>query len=166
MRLWFLRACCAVAEGAVVPLAAPVGVPRGPTLAGPASLCVAAVLGDAQRRVSVAGGREGMPRSLGSVYGGSVTRFLGGSLRGIVRRDIATRGVVSFGVAVSRDGSTLLVSDGDGGSQAIHEYSVADGSRLRVIGGKGDGPLQFYGPSQRPTTLCLWQSATTSECKC
>ncbi len=132
----------------MVPLAAPVVVPRGPTLAGPASLCVAAVLGDAQRRLSVAGGREGMPRSLGSVYGGSVTRFLGGSLRGIVRRDIATRGVVSFGVAVSRDGSTLLVSDGDGGSQAIHEYSVADASRLRVIGGKGDGPLQFYGPSQ------------------
>jgi tripartite motif-containing protein 71 len=50
-------------------------------------------------------------------------------------------------VAVSRDGTTLLVSD-NGGSHTIHEFSVADGSRLRVIGGAGDGPLQFRGPNQ------------------
>jgi DNA-binding beta-propeller fold protein YncE len=54
----------------------------------------------------------------------------------------------SNGVAVSRDGSTLLVSDCDGGSHAIHEFRVADGSRLRVIGGAGDGPLQFSYPRQ------------------
>ncbi len=54
----------------------------------------------------------------------------------------------SNGVAVSRDGSTLLVSDYDGGSHAIHEFRVADGSRLRVIGGAGDGPLQFKNPCQ------------------
>jgi DNA-binding beta-propeller fold protein YncE len=54
----------------------------------------------------------------------------------------------SNGVAVSRDGSTLLVSDNCGGSDAIHEFSVADGSRLRVIGGAGDGPLQFRSPHQ------------------
>ncbi len=59
-------------------------------------------------------------------------------------------------MAVSCDGSTLLVSDYSGGSHAIHELRVADGSPLRVIGkkswigmrGAGDGPLQFNGPRQ------------------
>jgi DNA-binding beta-propeller fold protein YncE len=112
-------------------------------------VCVAAVLGDAERRVAVLGGREGMPRSLGSVYGGSVTRFLGGGCRGIVSRVIATADVKSFsnGVAVSRDGCTLLVTD-YGGSDAVHAFRVADGSRLRVIGSWGDGPLQFKEPCQ------------------
>ncbi len=55
---------------------------------------------------------------------------------------------MSNGVAVSRDGSTLLVSDYNGGSHAIHEFRVSDGSRLRVIGGAGDGPLQFKSPHQ------------------
>jgi hypothetical protein len=87
-----------------------------------------------------------MPRSLGSVYGGAVTRFLGG-LRGVVSRVIATPGVCGS-IAVSRDGSSLLVSDCKGGSHAVHEYSVADGSLRRVIGGAGDGPLQFRGPRQ------------------
>ncbi len=54
----------------------------------------------------------------------------------------------SNGVAVSRDGATLLVSDFNGGSDAIHVFCVADGSRLRVIGGAGDGPLQFKHPCQ------------------
>ncbi len=112
-------------------------------------VCVGAVLGDALRRVAVLGGREGMPRSLGSVYGGSVTRFLGGC-RGVASRVIATPGVQSWsnGVAVSCDGSTLLVSHYDGGSDAIHVFRVSDGSRLRVIGGVGDGPLQFGEPRQ------------------
>jgi DNA-binding beta-propeller fold protein YncE len=72
------------------------------------------------------------------------------AFRGEVSRIIATAGVQSFsnGVAVSRDGSTLLVSDGGGGSHAIHEFSVAGGSRLRVVGGAGDGPLQFKNPRQ------------------
>jgi DNA-binding beta-propeller fold protein YncE len=113
-------------------------------------MCVAAVLGDALRRVAVLGGREGVPRSLGSVYGGCVTRFLGGGCRGVVSRVIDTPGVESHGngVAVSRDGCTLLVSDTDGGSHAIHAFGVVDGSRLRVIGGAGDGPLQFKSPCQ------------------
>jgi tripartite motif-containing protein 71 len=55
---------------------------------------------------------------------------------------------VCNGVAVSRDGSTLLVADCDGGSHAIHVFRVADGLRLRVIGGTGDGPLQFKNPRQ------------------
>jgi DNA-binding beta-propeller fold protein YncE len=70
--------------------------------------------------------------------------------RGVESRVIATVGLKSYsnGVAVSRDGSTLLVSDRSGGSHAIHEFRVADGSRLRVIGGAGDGPLQFKNPCQ------------------
>jgi tripartite motif-containing protein 2/3/tripartite motif-containing protein 71 len=112
---------------------------------------VAAVLGDALRRVAVLGGREGMPRSLGSVYSGSVTRFLGGGCRGVVSRVIATPGVKSWsnGVAVSRDGSTLLVADSAiGGSHTIHTLRVGDGSLLRVIGSRGTGPLQFKQPHQ------------------
>jgi DNA-binding beta-propeller fold protein YncE len=111
---------------------------------------VGAVLGDAERRVSVLGGREGMPRSLGSVYGGSVTRFLGGGCRGVASRVIAIGGVESWsnGVAVSRDGSMLLVSDSFGGSHAIHAFRVVEGSLLRIIGGAGDGPLQFKYPYQ------------------
>jgi DNA-binding beta-propeller fold protein YncE len=109
---------------------------------------VAAVLGDVLHRISVLGGRDGVPRSLGSVYGGVVTRFLADGFRGEESRVIDTPGVKSWsnGVSVSRDGSTLLVSDCDG--DAIHEFRVADGSRLRVIGGYGEGPLQFKDPRQ------------------
>jgi DNA-binding beta-propeller fold protein YncE len=92
-----------------------------------------------------------MPRSLGSVYGGAVTRFLGGNLRGIVSRVIDTPGVESTGVAVSVDGTTLLVSDGGylGSSHAIHELSMVDGERRRVVGGVvGNEPLRFYVPRQ------------------
>jgi DNA-binding beta-propeller fold protein YncE len=97
---------------------------------------VAAVLRDAEHRVAVLGGREGMPRSLGSVYGGSVTRFLGGSLRGVVSRVIDTSCVrLANGVAVSRDGSTLLVPDCSRESLGICVLSVAHNSLLRVIGG-------------------------------
>ncbi len=65
-------------------------------------------------------------------------------------RDIVTPGVKSDsnGLAVSRDGSTLLVSDYTSGSHAIHEYRIADGVRLRVVGDAGDGPLQFKSPLQ------------------
>ncbi len=116
----------------------------------PPDVCVAAVLGDALRRVSVLGGREGMSRSLGSVYGASVTRFLGGSLRGVVSRVISTPGVKAWsnGIAVSRDGCTLLASDCWGNSHAIHEFDVGDGSLRRVVGSEGASPLQFSGPCQ------------------
>jgi DNA-binding beta-propeller fold protein YncE len=110
-------------------------------------VCVAAVLRDVLHRVAVLGGREGMHRSLGSAYSGSVTRFLGGGLQGVESRVIDTPGVksVSNGVAVSRDGSTLLVSNCGGGSQAIHEFRVANGSLVR---GAGEGPLQLRHPRQ------------------
>ncbi len=79
-----------------------------------------------------------------------MTRFLGGGLRGVASRVIAMRGVKSYcnGVAMSRDGSTLLVSDHSGVTRAIHEFVVADGSQRRVVGGKGHGPLDFDGPGQ------------------
>ncbi len=69
---------------------------------------------------------------------------------GDVSRTIVTHDVksVSNGVAISRDGSELLLTDGHGTSHAIHVYSMADGSRLRVIGSLGDGPLQFRRPHQ------------------
>jgi hypothetical protein len=144
-RLLWLRAVCVVAEGADTLLYHTAR--RAPSSSRcPPDVCVGAVLGDAEHRVAVLGGREGMPRSLGSVYAGSVTRFLGGSLRGVVSRVIDTPGVHSDinGVAVSRDGRTLLVTDGMyDGSHAIHEFDLADGSRRRVIRGKGDGQLEF-----------------------
>jgi DNA-binding beta-propeller fold protein YncE len=152
-RLLWLRAVCAVAEGADVPLSHTVRRASSSTSSSrcPPDVCVAAVLGDAELRVAVLGGREGMPRSLGSVYAGSVTRFLGGSLRGVVSRVIDTLGVVCS-VALSIDGSTLLASDGGvGGSDSIHEFNIVDGSLVRVVGTNGVGPLQFRQPQQ----LCI-----------
>jgi hypothetical protein len=141
-RLWWLRACCAVAEGAAVPL-------RHST-ASQAAACVSAVLSDDLRRLSVLGGREGMPRSLGSVYCGAVTRFIGGGCRGAVSRIIAMRGGVSYegGVAVSRDGSRLLVTDRDGGSDAVIDVHWSGGPRERVFSNSGEGPLDFNSPCQ------------------
>jgi DNA-binding beta-propeller fold protein YncE len=51
---------------------------------------------------------------------------------------------------VSRDGSTLLVSDFSGGSHSISAYNVADGVRKTVFGGPtaGSGPLQLNHPAQ------------------
>ncbi len=151
-RLLFLRSLCAVAEGADVSLSRTAHHASSSSRCPP-DVCVAAVLGDAEHRVAVLGGREGMPRSLGSVYGGSVTRFLGGSLRGVVSRVIDTPGVKSYcnGIALSVDGSTLLLSDDAWDEYGnFHELSLVD-SRRRVIGGKDDGQLQFRGPRQ----LCV-----------
>jgi DNA-binding beta-propeller fold protein YncE len=149
-RLLWLRSVCAVAEGADVPL--PHSALDDSSSRCPPDVCVAAVLDDAEHRAAVLGGREGMPRSLGSVYGGSVTRFLGGSLRGAVSRVIDTPGVKSSrcGIAVSVDGSTVLVVESDisGDRYTIHELRTADGSQCRVVGGSGDGPLQFKRPLQ------------------
>ncbi len=146
VRLCWLQSVCAVAEGADVRLS--LGE-LDVSSRCPADGCVAAVLGDALRRVSVLGGREGMPRSLGSVYGGAVTRFLGGDvvfdISRVIEPDFKGRG---SGVAVSRDGSTLLVLGKNDRSHAIHAFSVADGSRLRVVGSEGSGPLQFSNPVQ------------------
>ncbi len=57
------------------------------------------------------------------------------------------------GLAVTCDGSRLLMSDTAGGSHAIHEFQVDAGrsfslTYLRVVGTPGTGPLQFHGPRQ------------------
>jgi hypothetical protein len=121
--LAFLRALCVIAEGAVVASSA-------------AMNCVAAVLGDPWGRLSVMGGRAGMPRSLGSVLGSAVVRFLGG-FRDKESRSIPMR---RFGsIAISRDGATLYVS-----ADGVHAYILATGAHLRSVGvGWGVGPLQF-----------------------
>ena len=137
---WFavLRALCAVGEGAGVYSAG----------ASTAAQCVAAVLGDALRRLTTLGGCKGMPRSLNSIFASRVVRFVGG-LRCTARR-IPTPGLCSLdnGLAVTRDGSTLMVSDTNGASQALHTFCVKTGAHLRTIGGVGDGPLQFRRPGQ------------------
>jgi DNA-binding beta-propeller fold protein YncE len=156
-RLLWLRAVCAVAEGADVPLSH--ATRRASSSSCPPDVCVAAALGDVEHRVAVLGGREGMPRSLGSVYAGSVTRFLGGAFRGVVSRVIVQEVAGKCpswgecgGVAVSVDGCTLLVSDrARYGSHTIHEISAVDGSLRRVIGSEGRGPLQF----REPYDLCI-----------
>jgi hypothetical protein len=63
-----------------------------------------------------------------------VTRFLGGSFRGVVSRVIdhsAGLWELGDGIAVSRDGSTLFVTAGR--REIVYECRVDDGSRLRVV---------------------------------
>jgi hypothetical protein len=114
----------------------------------PPDVCVAAVLGDELHRVTALGGHEGMPRSLGSVYGGSVTRYLGGGLRGVVARIIPTPGVEASdnGIAFSADGRTLLLADT--GTDALCEYRIDDGTPQRVIHGGDSGGLPYHAPGQ------------------
>jgi hypothetical protein len=134
VRQWALRAICAVAEGAHV-------------LLDSASGAVTAALGDAQQRVAALGGRQGMPRSIGTLYGGLIVLFLGTDFRGTRTRVVAARLPAPWGetnrfhcIAVTRDGSTLLMLPPM--SNYIYVYSVADGALLRVVGA-GSGPLQF-----------------------
>jgi hypothetical protein len=137
-RLAFIKAACAVAEGAHV-------VRDG------AGSCVAAALDDPQCRVCVMGGRQGLPRSLGSVYAGSVVRFLGGFV-GQQRRVVLMPGSlpVCGTVTVTRDGSLLLILGTFGFAFGLHVFRGADGVFLRTIGCEGgrDGPLQFRRPRQ------------------
>jgi DNA-binding beta-propeller fold protein YncE len=120
---------------------------------------VAAVLGDALHRVSLMGGREGVARSLGSVLGASVALFLGGDLRGGLRRHITrcplsdhTHGEPIFNsVTFSRDGSTLLAPDAFGMTGTVHVFDAHTFERRRVVGHDGNGPLGFRQPHQ----LCV-----------
>jgi hypothetical protein len=109
-----MTACCAVNEGGhVVNEADAAKEPRLDAAMTSAALCVAAVLGDDERRMTIMGGREGFARSLGSVYAGSVTRFLGGSIKHrvanaahSVRLPLYSKLLSS--IAVSRDGKHIL----------------------------------------------------------
>jgi hypothetical protein len=137
VRLWALQALCAVAEGARV------------VAASDAADAVSAALNDAQQRVAVLGGRKGMPRSIGSLYGGLIVLFVGTDFRGEAERGVVpgTLADIFDSIAVTRDGLTLLAvghtySDED----FMYVYRIADGELIRVLGESGDGPLQFRGP--------------------
>ncbi len=134
--------------------------------ASPSAACVAAVLGDALHRMSVLGGREGMSRSLGSVYGGSVTRFLGGGCRGLESRVIATHDLRLYvnGVAVSVDGSTLLVSDVEGGSPSTSSVSstARDGVSSAVVAMGHCSSYFHVRCGSHPTASCLSLTAATT----
>ncbi len=152
---WFalLRALCAVAEGAVVLAPHPLvstdaAAASAAASAAAAAACVAAVLGDTLQRLSTMGGREGMPRSVGSLWGSFVVRFAGG-FRGVQRRVIKTASVKSLlpSAAVTRDGSKLLVTAGYH-TTGIRVYCVTTGAYLGSVGCRGDKPLQFEMPTQ------------------
>jgi DNA-binding beta-propeller fold protein YncE len=123
---------CAVAEGA--------RVCADENTASAAAF--AAALRDAPCRLCGLGGREGMPRSLGSVYACAVTLFLGSAFRGVERRCLH-RGAYG-GVAVRRDGTVLLTSY----MNRVDHVRVSDGRLLGSVGGHGRGALQFRVPCQ------------------
>jgi hypothetical protein len=133
----YLKALCAFAEGAAVVV---------PPCSAEVALCVIALFADAQRRVARLGGREGMSRSIGSLYGGLVALFLGSTFRGRVTRTFATQFTSCGGVAITRDGSAVLISNFCYGDDAIYVFHPETGELLRIIGCKGYGQLQFNFP--------------------
>lgn len=116
----FLRAVTAVAEGAEV-------------AAG--TDAVAAALNDAPRRVCALGGREGMPRSLRSVYACYITHFIGGPRWQETRFAPLPKDLCGLygGITVSRDGLRLFIA-----YHAVHMVvvvSVWSGKELARICG-------------------------------
>ena len=99
---------------------------------------VAAVLADPQWRLAVAGARETMPFSLGSVYAGSVTRFLGGDARKTEHRvhlDAAQHIVCA---ALNADASVLAIvclSPGIQCELAWHDLASGCVFRKRLVTG-------------------------------
>ena len=105
-RMRFMRAVAAVAEGADVVEA---GADAAAAAVAPAA---AAALKDALRRVCAFGGREGMPRSLRSVYACYIAHFIGApqwqeTRYALLPKDL--RGLYG-GIAVSRDGLRLFIA--------------------------------------------------------
>jgi hypothetical protein len=109
-RLAFLRALVAVAEGAVTGAVTDAETETetetedDSARTTPAQKTVATLLRDP--RFYVMGGREGMPRSCGSVYAGAATRYLGDGFSG-VKRTIHVSRHICF--AASRDGKRFYV---------------------------------------------------------
>jgi hypothetical protein len=97
-RLLFLTSVCAVAEGACGSVA-----PDADAL----SVAVAAVLLDAQGRLTRLGSRPGQARSVASVLCANVAWFLGGVLHGAPRARHFTKAPTAR-LAASADGRTLL----------------------------------------------------------
>jgi hypothetical protein len=88
--------------------------------------------------VSVLGGRAGVPRSLGSVYAGSVTRFLGPSFRGDVVGVVVTAGSVSSlnGIACCRCGLHVLVGDRSSLARGVTLFGVRDDTSRMLVSGR------------------------------
>lgn len=130
----------------VAGVAAGIAVPRCGSKS-PAAICVSAVLGDPLGRVTVLGGRDNLPWSLGSANGGKVAQFLnGGPIQG--RREAQTEysGPHVTCVVPKPDGSGYLAT-------SILDTNLfelnRDGTIKRVIGkGYGHGELKFYIPTQ------------------
>ncbi len=133
-RLGLVKALCAVAEGAAVVTGDD----------GDASCCtVAAALHDAQRRFAVLGGRDGMPRSVGSEYAGWAGLFLGSTFTGSTGRLTALSREIDEracrGVAVTRDGSLCFASC----CSCIWVLRVHEGVVLQIVGRSGIRALEF-----------------------
>jgi hypothetical protein len=127
----FLTALAHVAEGAkVVPVHA-----HGAAYAA---------LADPPRRLCTFHGRDGMAHALGSVYACFVTLFLGGCFRGQEQRRIHTYMFACGGMAVTQDGSTLLLTDTY--YDCIRLFAVADGTHLKDVGRRGTEASQFLNP--------------------
>lgn len=128
MRVCWLAAVCAVGEGADVPL--PSSSDDHGVRDEDGAAVVREVLRDVQR-VSVLGGIEGRPRSLGSVLGGIITRFLTPGISSHPRKvvSVPTRGICK-GIAVGLDGSSLYMSTRTPYTHKVINISTEDGSLL------------------------------------
>lgn len=125
-RLLWLRALCAVAEGAAV--------------AAEADCVVTA----AAARMAAFHGRDAQPRSLASVYGCFVTLFLGGGVRGVVSRVISAK-MAGFRPFAFSDGGSLLLAIARC-RLLVCDARTHDGALLRKIGRFGKGRRQFNWP--------------------
>jgi hypothetical protein len=117
-RVSWLCACVAVHSGAAV-------------TSQPCDKVVTACLADGPGRMTTFGGRDGLACSLASVYACLVTLFLGGWRRCIsydVSDDMKYK---CAHVAVSSDGSTLVVARGE----RLLQYDVDSAALLRIVGG-------------------------------
>jgi hypothetical protein len=140
----WLRACAVAAEAG--------GGAHSPETP---SCAVAAALRDA--RVAVLGGRQDMPLSFGSVYAGSVARFLGGVLTGKrrlkLRRTICVNesAMAVTKVALDDSGTTLVVLLTRNDRPHVYEwtlqlYDAATGAPLRRM---------LYNPGGQAVDVCV-----------
>jgi sugar lactone lactonase YvrE len=135
-RLFLLQACCCVAETSA-----------DVTVNG-AVCAVAAALRD-RVRFSVLGGRETLPRSLGSIYAMLVLLFLGSRFKGSVAHTFVLPPNLANDIcaALSRDGARLFVTASGGVTASpLHVLRMRDGRRLQQLGSYGARPLQFRYP--------------------
>jgi hypothetical protein len=124
-----LQAVCRCAEGADV-------VKERAT-------ALAAALRD-RARFCVLGGREGLPRSVGSIYVARVALFLGPCFDRTPRRlfDARRCDFSGFETVLCFDGSARFFTTDN--VTSIYVRSTADGALLHTVGDKGCGPLHFH----------------------